>query len=49
MKKIKYLIIILLAIIVFPVNAAFDYESLSNNPDYDSNEVYTLFYIKLSS
>ena len=36
MKKIKYLIIILLAIIVFPVNAAFDYESLSNNPDYDS-------------
>ena len=26
-----------------------DSKVIKNNPDYDSNEVYTLFYIRLSS
>lgn len=36
MKNIKHLIILLLLIIIFPVKAAYDYDSLSNNEEYDS-------------
>lgn len=39
MKKIKYLIILLLLIIIFPVRAEGESELLSDNPEYDSYPV----------